>query len=78
MEPDFGVGINRYLFLNFDGNTYAKIDTKIREQATKYLPIVKINKISFDAGGQDANRLGISLAYSVPNIGVKDLLEFTI
>tara|TARA_R110000737_G_scaffold83095_1_gene115457 strand:+ start:386 stop:754 length:369 start_codon:yes stop_codon:yes gene_type:complete len=78
MEPDFGVGLNRYLFLNFDGGTYAKIDSKIREQVAKYLPVVQINRISFDAQGQDVNRLGISLMYSIPNIGVKDLLEFTI
>ena len=54
------------------------IDSKIREQVDKYLPIIRVNKISFDAQGQDVNKLGISLAYSIPNIGVRDLLEFTI
>ncbi len=78
MEPDFGVGLNRYLFSNFDGGTYTVIDSKIREQVDKYLPIIRVNKISFDAQGQDVNKLGISLAYSIPNIGVRDLLEFTI
>jgi hypothetical protein len=78
MEPEFGVGLKRYLFQNFTQATYSEIETKIKKQVTTYMPIVTINRIVFSSSNQDMNQLGISLEYSIPNIGVKDLLEFTI
>jgi len=78
MVPGYGVGVNGYLFQNFTESTYAQIDAKIREQVASYMPVVAIHNISFDVAAQDTNTLGISLAYSIPNIGVRDLLEFTI
>jgi hypothetical protein len=78
MVPEYGVGMNGYLFQNFTSSTYAQIDSKIREQVAAYMPVVTINNISFDVEGQDTNKLGISLEYSIPNIGIRDLLQFTI
>jgi phage baseplate assembly protein W len=78
MEPTFGAGLNRYLFQNFTESTYSEIDTKIRQQVIKYMPSVKINRISFDPEGQDFNKLSVSIEYSVPKIHARDLLEFTI
>lgn len=78
MEPNFGVGIGSYLFKNFDANTYAEIEFKVREQVARYLPVVAIDNIIFDASGQDFNELYMSLEYSIPNINVKDVLEFTL
>jgi|10_taG_2_1085330.scaffolds.fasta_scaffold487254_1 hypothetical protein len=78
MEPNFGVGVGSYLFKNFTESTYAEIDSKIREQVSRYLPVVTIDNIIFDASGQDFNELYMSLRYSIPNINVKDVLEFTV
>ena len=79
MNPEFGAGLQRYMFEDF-GNTnfFAEIDFTIRDQTHKYLPHVKINNVSFDQTSIDTNTLGITINYSIPNIGVKDLLEFTI
>lgn len=78
MNPDFGVGIRQFLFENFQSDVYARIDTKIREQVSRYLPIVSIKSIEFGTGGIDDNSLGIRLEYTIPDIAVTDLLEFTI
>jgi len=78
MEPDFGVGLNQYLFEYFTPSTYEKIETRIREQVATYMPAIRITKIDFGNPTPDANKLGFSVEYSIPNIGVKDLLEFTI
>jgi phage baseplate assembly protein W len=78
MDPDFGVGLKRYLFEGFNQTIYGEIDTRIRDQARKYLPAINIARIEFSDDEQDFNRLYFSIAYTVPNIGVKDLLEFTI
>jgi len=78
MEPDFGVGLKRYLFQNYGTGTEAQIDTKIREQVGRYLPAVTIIRVAFGTTDPDNNFLGISIFYSIPDIGARELLEFTI
>tara|TARA_R100000008_G_C3586817_1_gene173124 strand:+ start:4257 stop:4622 length:366 start_codon:yes stop_codon:yes gene_type:complete len=77
MFPDYGVGLKKYLFDNFSSSVYAEIETKILEQVNFYMPAVTIKEISF-SDNQDASVLGISIAYSIPNIGMQDLLKITI
>ena len=78
MNPDFGVGIKQFLFESFQSDVYARIDSKIREQTTTYLPIIEIENIQFGSGNQDENSLGIRIEYRIPDIAARDLLEFTI
>ena len=78
MDPDFGVGMKQYLFQNFSESTYAEIDSKIKEQVQTYMPAVSIRNISFSGGDIDTLTLGVSIKYAIPNIGLTDLLEFTI
>ena len=78
MIPNFGVGLKRYLFQNFNESIFIDIETDIREQVEKYLPVVSIENVLFDDTNQDENRLGVGIVYSIPALGIKDLLEFTI
>ena len=78
MDPNFGVGINAYLFENFNNSIYTDIRNIILEQVSVYLPVITIDSITFDGNNEDQNLLGISISYSIPSIGIKDLLEFTI
>jgi len=78
MNPDFGVGIKQFLFESFEGDVYSRIDLKIREQATTYLPVVVIENIQFGTGGKDENKLALRIEYRIPDIATRDLLEFTI
>ena len=78
MEPEFGVGIKQFLFENFQSDVYARIDERIREQVRTYLPVISIIRLEFGRLRQDENLLSLSLEYSIPDIGIRDLLEFTI
>ena len=78
MEPEFGVGIKQFLFENFQSDVYARIDERIREQVRTYLPVISISRLEFGRLRQDENLLSLSLEYSIPDIGIRDLLEFTI
>ena len=78
MDPGYGVGMKTYLFSQFDQSTYSDIDLKISEQTKKYLPFVKIQRVSFDASDQDMNQLAVTIKYTIPRIGTTDLLQFTI
>ena len=78
MEPDFGVGIQQFLFSNFSENVQSKISEKIKSQARRYMPSVVIHNIVFHGSDPDTNSLAFAIQFSVPDIGLSDLLEFTI
>ena len=78
MDPEFGVGIRQFLFENFSSDVYTRIDFKIREQVSTYIPVISIKTIEFGTSGIDENSLGVRIEYLIPDIAVSDLLEFTI
>jgi phage baseplate assembly protein W len=80
MEPGFGVGIRTLLFENYNIGAFEKARTAINEQTAKYMPAVKVVQVLFDdsAANQDRNTLGIQIYYAVPDIGMTEMLQFTI
>tara|TARA_R110000765_G_scaffold388006_1_gene480178 strand:+ start:422 stop:820 length:399 start_codon:yes stop_codon:yes gene_type:complete len=76
MNPDFGVGMRRYLF---EPRQHAAplIRQKIEQQVSKYMPYIRINKIDFDSGHfdpsstEDSNILSIKIIYDIPSINVQ-------
>ena len=80
MEPDFGVGVRDYLFSNFGEDVPVIIDNRIRNQVATFLPLIELRDIQFDtsAAAIDSNTLAIRIIYSVPGVGVEDLLDLTI
>jgi len=82
MDPEFGVGILAYLFENNSKSTQGRIETRIREQATKYLPYIEIEKILFNSIDSRPsiaeNFLGVSIAYSIKKLAIRDVLEIPI
>mgnify|MGYP003145126372 CR=1 FL=1 len=77
MEPEFGVGLRNFLFESYTPSTYNKIETKIRSQVATYMPSVEIQQIQFGESGMDQNRLSIRIMFSIPAIGLTELLELT-
>ena len=78
MEPDFGVGMKQFLFQNYSENVCSKIDEKIREQVSIYIPAVKIQDVKFYSIEEDSSMLKFRLIYTIPAIAVNDLLDITI
>jgi len=74
MNPDFGVGLKRFLFEQLNRQTLGAVETKIRKQTSKYLPFIKINDISFSSASSsatntvitdmDQNAVSITISYS--------------
>ena len=81
MEPEFGVGILKYLFENNDGQLYGNIESKIREQVSIYMPFLKITNISFGHPDNDildpadSNMLSVKLHYEILPLGISDIIE---
>ena len=78
MEPEFGCGLKTYLFESMTQSTFTKIEREIRDQTKIYLPSIRIVEIKFESGIEDPNALNVKIGYSVPNLNIQDLLEFTI
>jgi len=47
MDPEFGVGLKRYLFENGSPQLNTDIKIRIRQQVKKYMPFITINEIQF-------------------------------
>ena len=81
MEPEFGVGILKYLFENNDGQLYGNIESKIREQVSIYMHFLKITNISFGHPDNDildpadSNMLSVKLHYEILPLGISDIIE---
>ena len=77
MEPNFGVGLKRYLFNNATSNIESAINQRLSNQIATYLPIVNISNMQFDIS-PDTNSLRIVIQYQIPTAGINDLLDVTI
>lgn len=84
MDPDFGVGIRRYLFELVESDVRDMIKNRIRKQVSKYLPMIKVYDISFGDGSTDpadaitieeGHTLYVKITYSIPTIKVGNVLE---
>jgi len=76
MSPDFGVGIKQFLFQPNIPLIYGEIDSRIRKQAIKYLPYLKIHKVNFVGPAEDShvgeNRLNITITYRIVPLNTMD------
>ena len=48
MDPDFGVGLKRYLFEQGGTRLYGKIIAKVKSQVQIYMPFLNIDDMIFD------------------------------
>lgn len=75
-DPQFGVGIKRFLFQPDVQQTRTEIRNRISQQINKYLPYINILEISFGSKtvnssnaslDQEINKLTINIAYQISN-----------
>tara|TARA_B100000575_G_scaffold215275_1_gene176000 strand:+ start:519 stop:887 length:369 start_codon:yes stop_codon:yes gene_type:complete len=78
MDPEFGVGVQTYLFSNFSENIQGQLYDKIVQQAATYMPSVEIVNITFTETNPDTNTFSFQIFYNLRDAGLNDLLEFTI
>lgn len=78
MDPEFGVGVQMFLFSNFSENIQSQLYDKIVEQAKTYMPSVKISNITFIETDAGTNTFSFQVFYILRDAGLNDLLEFTI
>jgi len=81
MMPEFGVGLRHYLFEPVTDLTKGDIDSKIREQISRYLSYLQVDFISFseiDADLVVPNAIKITLNYTIVPLEMMDSLTLDV
>jgi len=82
MDPNFGVGLRRYLFEQNDSNTYSAISSKINEQVQRYLSYIQIDDIQFQIpeGNPDLfpHNLSVSISFTILPLQLSTLLQIDV
>ena len=71
MEPDFGVGLRRYLFELATTGLEESIRQRIIDQTRRYLPYIRLSEVLVATAQTDPsvpdNNLAVRIVYSVPS-----------
>jgi len=81
MDPNFGVGIRKFLFEQNDPLTYGQIEGKIRNQVQTYLPYIKIFRINFKKPKEIENAfnyVNVKIEYAVGTLRLQNILELKV
>jgi len=78
MNPDFGVGLRRFLFEADTPIVYDSVATRIREQVNKYLSYLEITDIVFNSHSIDPavpeNTLFVRVEYKIIPLELNDAI----
>ena len=78
MDPEFGVGLYKYLFDALTERLETEIRTNIRKQVAKYMPFVSVLKVAFrpvnDPRAKDYNKVYVGITYIIKSVGAEDTL----
>ena len=74
MDPNFGVGMRRFLFEQNNSTTHSSIKAKILRQVSEYLPFLDIQDITFtteeDSSNVRANALLVAIKFIITPLGI--------
>jgi phage baseplate assembly protein W len=69
MAPDFGVGLQGFLFESITEDTFSRISTKIQQQVDRYIPAISLTELSFITSDEDQslklNEVRVRIKYDI-------------
>ena len=71
-DPEFGIGIQNFLFEMNTIETQAQINSRIRSQASIYMSYIDITGITLQRFENNDNGLYVAVTYYVPQINQQD------
>ena len=81
MDPEFGVGLHRYLFEPMSGSVMDQLVQKIREQKDIYIPALNIEEIQFQTSDENStlafNEVQVVITYNLAPFAGSDQLVIT-
>lgn len=79
-DPEYGVGLRRFLFDQNIGSTRDLISNSISSQISAYLPYIDLQDVSVTASPSeiDENSMSIRVSYYIPNNTVEQVFELNL
>ena len=81
MEPEFGVGLRKFLFGNVNGDLLADLVARIKQQTTTYIPAIQLESIDFITSDEDPslslNQISVVITYNIMPVNARDQLQIT-
>ena len=76
-DPNYGVGLRRYMFEQNLESTRGSIASAISSQMSEHLPYLEVSDIQVGATAQeiDSNTLSVRIVYSIPGDVVQEVFE---
>ena len=78
MDPNFGVGLVKYLFEQNTEMLRSEIRGKINQQVNIYMPFLQINEVSFFDDDLASNTLNMRINYTISSFNLQDFLDITL
>ena len=76
-DPNYGVGLRRFLFEQNLQSTRETIASAISSQITTYLPYLDLQDVEFGASSAeiDSNSMSVQVTYYIPNNTIQQVFE---
>ena len=78
MDPEFGVGISRYLFEQVGTDVMSNLRNRIFSQAETYLPYITIQEVNSSVFNGNSNSMRVIITYVVSSIGEEHVLDLIV
>lgn len=74
MDPQFGVGIRRFLFEQVTDSVINILTNRVQQQVSRYMPYINIQQFS---PSYEENQLIINIAYFIIPLSTTDILSIS-
>mgnify|MGYP003348522232 CR=1 FL=1 len=78
MLPDFGVGIQKYLFENMETGAISGIASAVNNQVSKYMPYISILDIATKNSEDDDHLSSVTITYYIKPLSEQDTIDVSV
>lgn len=78
MMPDFGVGLQTYLFENLESGGVSGVAAAINNQVSKYMPYINVLNIDTKNSEDNEHLASVSITYYIKPLSQQDIINISI
>ena len=72
MDSNFGVGIKKILFENFDSESVSSFEDRLKFQVARYTPYLNIVNVDYSNSNQERNLLSVKIRIYIAPLGTSE------
>ena len=78
MDPNFGVGMMKFLFSQESNDALSSISSRTKSQAKQYMPYISITQITFGTEGIENNSLDMSVEFLIKDSELPEVFNLNV